>query len=516
MVVRLVPDTPSSDLPDIERFKQWKPEYQQRALELLKEREAKPWTAFYCKNHECNGQPHVWPADTRDCPYRYGHVWLKDSTWFCEHCGVGGHPLDEWLFPHARLDQRPPPWGADWLYWWLSGGRGSGKTRTGSEVTNRVSNQTPRIILIAPTGPDLRETMVEGRSGILATAPPDNRPLWEPSKKKLTWPNGCIGQGFSAEEPDRLRGPESGFIWADEPAHYPFAEAVWDNMLFGFRVKGKPGFKPKIVATSTPKSTKWLKAQFKDALSYITRVSSYANISNLDDVYKKVIIPKYEGTRTGQQELEGELLEDVEGALWHWEMFQWVKDVPVSLTRIVVAVDPAGTKNKRSDETGIVVLGIGTDKRIYVLGDYSGKYSPNGWASKVIQLTIDFSADAIVAEKNYGGDMVETTIQNSADKRRELVRIKMVTSRRGKEIRAEPIVALYEKMKVVHVGERGLLAQLEEEQTTWVPGVGDSPNRVDALVHGATDLAKQAMPVEVANPQEVLRDHRRGHLRVVS
>ena len=457
------------DLSHLEQYKFWKPEYQERALDLLKQRQAAPWRPFYCDNPRCDGKPH-----------------------------------DAWEFNHARADQRPPKWSADWLYWLLSGGRGSGKTRSGAEVTHQVTKYVPRIILIAPTGPDLRETMVEGMSGLLATAPPNNRPEWEPSKKKLTWPNGCIAQGFSAEEPDRLRGPQSGYIWCDEPAFYPDIQAVWDNMLFGFRVKNKGGFKPKVVATTTPLATKWMRELVEDPLTVVHRVSSYANIENLDDVYKRVIIPKYEGTRLGRQELHGELLEDVEGALWKWEMFRWTEEAP-DLDRIVVAVDPAGSTNKKSDLTGIIVLGV-AGQTIYVLADLTGKYSPGQWADKATEAFVDYRADAIVAEKNYGGDMVKHTLENSRVAKTVAPRVILVESRRGKALRAEPIVALYEKKRIYHVGKRGDLSDLEDEQTMWVPGVGASPNRVDAMVHGATDLATIAMPASVADLRS-LRDH---------
>lgn len=475
-----VSERPPGDLPDLERYRYWKPEAQERALELLRERERSPWRPFYCPNPACDGKPHG----------------------------------KEWSFSHARADQRPPKWSDDWLYWALAGGRGSGKTRTGAEVTHRVTKFVRRLILIAPTGPDLRETMVEGVSGIMATAPPNATPIWEPSKKKLTWPNGAIAQGFSAEEPDRLRGPQSGYVWADEPAHYPSVEEVWDNMLFGLRL----GHAPKVVVTTTPKPIKWMKELLADPLTRTVRVSSYANIANLAETYRRTVLDRYEGTRLGRQELHGEVLEDVEGALWSWDMFQWV-DVAPPLKRIVVAVDPAGTANKRSDLTGIIVLGVGFDNCIYVLADWSGKYSPAAWADKAVAAFDEFSADAIVAEKNYGGDMVRHTLENSSQGRKILTNVKLVESRRGKSVRAEPIVALYEKRKFFHVGERGALSDLEGEQTEWVPGEGDSPNRVDALVHGAVDLASRVMPSAVADPNKLLRGRQSPvnsrHLRAI-
>lgn len=467
-LVCLVPSTTPEELRALGSYRQWKPDAQARALELLREREQNPWRPFYCPIPTCDGHPHG----------------------------------DSWTFEHARLDQRPPTWADDWLLWWLSGGRGSGKTRTGSEVTHQASNYTPRITLVGATGPDFRETMIEGVSGILATARPGQRPDWEPSKKKLTWPNGCVALGFSAEEPDRLRGPQGGFVWMDEPAHYDLAAQVWDNTLFGLRVKGKA--KAKVIATSTPKSTKWVRERLDDERTRVTRVSTYANLANLADEFQRSVLDRYEGTRQGKQELYGELLEDVEGALWQWDFIHYIETAP-DLVRIVVGVDPAGTTNKRSDETGIVVVGIDRFKNLYILHDATDKMSPAVWANRAHGAADTFAADCIVAEKNYGGDMVEQTLEKAGYS----ARVKTVTSRRGKDLRAEPIVALYEKHKVFHVGKRGDLAKLEDEMTSWVPGVGDSPNRVDALVHAATELARHAMPSTVASPTQ-LRNYRRG------
>lgn len=468
----------------LDDFRNWKPEAQQRALDLLREREHVNWKPFYCKNPQCDGNPHA--------PGREG---------------------GEWDWQHARSDQRPPRWPDPWLTWLLKGGRGSGKTRTGAEVTHRVAKQVSRMYLIAATGFDLRETMIEGVSGILATSPPGARPKWEPSKKKLTWPNGCIAQGFSAEEPDRLRGPAAGFIWADEPAHWPLVVDCWSNLKFGLRVKGP--IRTKIVATTTPLPTKWMKELIKDPKTVVHSVSTYANLANLSEEFAEEVISEYEGSRIGRQELYGELLEDVEGALWQWSMLQWVTDAPPLVT-IAVGVDPAGTTNKKSDETGIIVVGIDRNKDFYVLEDGTGKLSPGDWARRVNSLYDEWSADRIVVEKNFGNDMVTFTLENSGYSGAHIV---AVQSRRGKELRAEPIVALYEKKRVFHVGKRGALAELEEEMTSWVPGRGNSPNRVDALVHVITNLAKVSQSSAIANPNELLSGYtlNRGgrHLRIV-
>jgi phage terminase large subunit-like protein len=223
-----------------------------------------------------------------------------------------------------------------------------------------------------------------------------------------------------------------------------------------------------------------------------------------------MILDKYEGTRLGRQELHGELLEDVEGALWNWDMFQWIEEAPEQ-QRMIVAIDPAGTANKRSDETGIIVVGVGHDRNIYVFHDLSGKYSPEGWASKANREYEEDACDAIVYENTYGKDMVTFTLENSGYKGARLIG---VDSRRGKAIRAEPVVALYEKRRVFHVGKQGDLSDLEDELTSWVPtGRFPSPNRLDALVHGITEVAKFASPASFADPTTILRDY--GHLGIV-
>lgn len=481
------------------------------------------WHPFYCTNAKCNGQPHVWPVDKRRCPKPYGHEWHRfEDKWVCADprgrddktfCGVEGTLLDEWEFSHARTDQRPPRWKDDWLTLFMRGGRGSGKTRTGSEITNRVTELVPRITLIGATGPDLRKFMIEGESGLLATSPPGKRPEWEPSKKLLTWPNGCIAEGYSAEEPDRLRGQNSSFIWADEPAHWALVEACWDNMLFGLR----KGDYPKILASSTPKPTEWVKSQLADPYTVDRVVSTYANLSNLSPVFRRIIIDRFEGTRTGKQELYGEVLEDVEGSLWKWEMLQYIDAAP-ELARIGIGIDPAGTANKRSDETGIIVVGLGHDHNFYVLADYTGKYSPEGWGSMANKQYIEHHADVLVPEKNFGEDMVTFVLENTLGKHnKELMpHIVPVRSRRGKDIRAEPVVALYEKKRVFHVGESvadhpgGLpmhsLEKLDDELCTWVPNEGPSPNRLDALVHVITELGKAVMPSALASARDLLKD----------
>jgi phage terminase large subunit-like protein len=438
---------------DLHAYERWSPQAQERALESLRRAQNAKWRPFYCKNRECDGKPH-----------------------------------DDWTWNHARKDQRPPT-DPDWMLWLLMSGRGAGKTRSGAEYVHRLTDKFPRIALIAPTGPDLRDTLVEGESGILTIAPPGKRPLWEPSKKRLTFPNGCIASGFSAEEPDRLRGPEHHAAWLDEPAFYPLIEDVWDNLLFGLRL----GQQPRVIATTTPKPKKWLKERLKEDSTRLSRVSTYANLENLSPVFAERIIKKYEGTRLGRQELHAELLEDVEGALWTSEMIgeDRVAQHP-ELERVVVAIDPAGSSKDTADETGIVVAGR-ANGHYYVLADRSGHYSPSGWARAAMSAYEEFSADAIVGETNYGGQMVEETLRSHGFD----FRFKGVHAKKSKRLRAEPIVGLYEQHKVHHVGE---FVDMEGEQTEWVPDEGDSPNRLDAVVYSLTELAMGVQQAAISSP----------------
>lgn len=496
-----------------DQWKHWTPAAQERAAEALRERTAQNWRPFYCPDETCNGNHHIDTASP-SCPSGYPHKWEKIAgkgrdVWFCETegCGAMGTPRDGWLWRHARADQRPPK--GDWLTWFVRGGRGGGKTRTGSEWTNRITKVAPRFALIAPTGPDARDIMIEGESGILATAKPDNRPVWEPSKKKLTWPNGAIGHAYSGEEPDRLRGPQHHAAWIDEPAHIPLIEEVWSNLLFGLRL----GKQPRICATTTPIPSPWVKNLMAEPNTISVVASTYENLANLAPQFAATILKRYEGTRKGRQEIYGEILADVEGALWSWEMIDnnrvTLDECPTEFDRIVTGIDPAGSKGGRSDETGIIVVGA-KGEHYYVLADGSGKYSPNGWADRSVGLLETYSGDCLVAERNYGGDMVRKTLE-SADK---TARIKEVTSRRGKVIRADPIVALYERGLVHHVGER--LGDLEDQLLGWVPGK-DSPDRLDALVHAITDLAKVVAPAMIADPRSIKnRSTLRTHLRSVS
>ena len=391
--------------------------------------------------------------------------------------------LYDWPF-WARPNQLPPQ--GDWRVWLLLAGRGFGKSRTGAEwVREQVeSGRSRRIALVAPTAADVRDVMIEGESGLLAICPPWNMPVYESSKRRLTWPNGAIATTYSAEEPDRLRGPQHDAAWCDEVAAWRYPE-TWDMLMFGLRL----GVDPRCVVTTTPKPIPIVRNLLKSPTTAITRGSTYENRANLAEAFFEQIVAQYEGTRLGRQELYAEVLDDVEGALWTRALIDQhrVKVAP-ELKRIVVAIDPAITASDDSDETGIVVAGLGVDNHGYALDDLSLRASPDGWARRAVAAYHARKADRIVAEVNQGGDMVEYTIR-TVDPRAS---IKKVHAARGKQTRAEPIVALYEQGRIHHVG---VLPQLEEQMCNWVPGM-DSPDRMDAAVWAFTELmlGQRSMP----------------------
>lgn len=396
------------------------------------------------------------------------------------------HFVTDWEM-WQRADQKDPALdGYRFTTWLMLSGRGWGKTRVGAETTRgRVKRRTVgRIALIGATASDVRDTMVEGVAGILAMSPRAERPKYEPSKRRLTWPNGAVGACFSADEPDRLRGPQHDFVWADEPAAWKYPTETWDMMMFGLRV----GTNPQVIATTTPRPIKLVKSLVSDSQTFLTVRPTYDNIENLADAFKRTVIGKYAGTRLGRQELDAEILTDTPGALWTLKIIDDTRlaiapdgRMPVpDLARVIVGVDPATTSNDNSNETGIVVWGVGVDGRGYVLGDYSCKLSPNGWATRAVEVYREHRADVMVGEVNNGGDLVEAVVK-SVDPN---VNFKSVTASRGKIRRAEPIAALYEQAKVSHCGT---FPELEDQMTTYVPETYDgSPDRMDALVWAAT------------------------------
>ena len=399
----------------------------------------------------------------------------------------------------GRPDQHAPE--GSWRTWLILAGRGWGKTRTGAEwVREQVMlHGARRVALVARTAADVRDVIVEGESGILAISPPSERPTWEPSRRRLTWPNGAIATTYSADVPDQLRGPQHDLAWSDELAAWQYPDA-WTQLLLGLRL----GRDPRVVVTTTPRPTPIIRNLLSAHTTHVTRGRTLDNAANLAPQFLDAVVRQYEGTRLGRQELDGEVLDDNPGAMWKRESIDAsrVRTEP-QLRRVVVGVDPAVTSNASSDETGIVVAGIGHDGRFYVLADYSGRYSPDQWASRAVEAYRTHKADRIVAERNQGGDLVERTLR-TVDRN---AAITTVHAMRGKALRAEPIAALYEQARVSHVGA---LSMLEDQMTAWDPASdAKSPDRVDALVYAMTELttsgartvnatAPAAIPVRIA------------------
>ena len=381
----------------------------------------------------------------------------------------------------ARPAQLLP--GGDWDGWLILAGRGWGKTRCGAETVRAEieAKRAFRIALVAETAADGRNVIVEGESGILATAPPWNRPLYEPSKRKLTWPCGAIATLYDACEPDQLRGPQHDFILFDELAKYRYAEAVFDNAMFGLRL----GTHPRWIATTTPRPIALIKKLLAARSVTVTRGRSDENLSNLSPSYRRNVIERYRGTRLGRQELDGEVLDDVPGALWSRRSLDEgrVQKAP-SCARIVIGVDPAVSGGEDANETGIIVCGIAVDGNAYAIADWSLKGSPDAWARKAIAAYRLYNADLIVAEANQGGEMVRQVLNAVLPD----APVKLVRATRGKYVRAEPVSALYEQGRVRHAG---VLPDLEDQMTAFTPvraSDGRSPDRVDALVWALTEL----------------------------
>jgi phage terminase large subunit-like protein len=347
--------------------------------------------------------------------------------------------------------------------------------------------------------------MVEGESGILACSPRDFRPKYEPSKRRLTWPNGAQATLFSAEDYDSLRGPQFDGAWCDELCKWRYAREAWDNLQFGLRL----GDHPKQIVTTTPRPISLLKEIILRSDTEITKGNTRENLANLAPPFVKAVIEKYEGTRIGRQELNAELLDDTPGALWSRGMIDQDRLVPSDpskpiiiphLSRIVVAVDPAKELGEAAAETGITVTGIDANGHGYVLEDCSVAGSPEEWGRAAITAYDEWDADLIVYEANQGGEMVAAVLRGAAksmkdDKLRttDFVPMKAVHATRGKYVRAEPVSQLYEQHKVHHVG---MFPILEDQMCEYTPdgNMGYSPDRLDSLVWGFTELLIGGVP----------------------
>ena len=395
----------------------------------------------------------------------------------------------EYFWPFwARPKQLPPP-GA-WSTWLLLAGRGFGKTRSIAEWARSKAESMPgsRGAIVSSTAADARDIVVEGESGILAVCPPWNKPRYESSKRRVTWPNGSQATLYTADEPDRLRGPQQHWAICDELAAWRYIDDAWSNLLFGLRL----GDNPQCAIATTPRPVQIIRDLLKDSATVVTRGNTYENRGNLAPSFFQKIISRYEGTRLGRQELNAEILEDTPGALWTLAILDKnrINFVP-PLVRIVVALDPAATSAKRSNETGIIVAGIDAKEHGYVLEDLSEQAPPAQWGETAVKAYDKWGADRIVAEINQGGEMVEHVVTSVAkdlfqrkERKSKAIAYRAVHASRGKYTRAEPISALDAQGKIHHVGS---FAQLESQLTTWVPGE-DSPDRLDARVWALTDL----------------------------
>ncbi|MGL4810978.1 MAG: DNA-packaging protein [Beijerinckiaceae bacterium] len=399
------------------------------------------------------------------------------------------HWLSDWNF-FAHDYQRPPA--GDWTVWLMIGGRGAGKTRAGAEwVRGLALGHAPaahkplgRIALVGETAADVREVMVEGVSGLLAVHPRSERPQWESSRRRLVWPNGAVAQCFSAEDPEQLRGPQFEAAWCDELAKWRYAEAAWDNLQFALRL----GDRPRELVTTTPRGVALLKKMLADEKTVVTRAATRANAYNLSAAFLRAVVKKYEGTRLGRQELDGELIAEREGALFSRDAIEnnRVAQAP-ALARIVVAIDPPASATRRADACGIVAAGCDEDGTVYVLADETvTRARPAVWAQKALGLFHRLQADAVIVETNQGGDMA-TSVLHNAD---ASVPVLPVRATRGKYLRAEPVAHLVEQGRVKFVGA---FAALEDEMCDFAAdglSSGRSPDRLDALVWAVTSLVK--------------------------
>lgn len=439
------------------------------------------------------------------------------GAWLCGVPDCDGMPHPGRRNPHSRAEQRPPA-DPDWDYWNLFAGRGFGKTRTGAEWVIRQARTFERGALVGPTAADVRDIMVEGESGILACARPTFRPEYQPSKRRLLYPNGAVQACYSADEPDRLRGPQHHYGWCDELAAWRYLQHAWDMLSMGMRL----GEHPRICVTTTPRPLPLIKALAKDPRGRLVSGSTYANLHNLAPTFARTVLDRYAGTVLGRQELDAEILEDLPGALVRRKDIEAAR-VPRApdMDMIVVGVDPAGTGT--GDEAGIVVVGRGrADGHAYVLADVSGQMSARQTGLTAWRALYDHGATLIVFEDNFGKQWLRDGLVDAyADhheldaQQRKLIKdestadsaavpsphpmLRKVTAQHGKLLRAQPVAMRYEQHKVHHVG---VLPELEDQMTTWNPHEDskagrDSPDRVDALVHAATLLLKRERAVGV-------------------
>ncbi|MEL0438656.1 DNA-packaging protein [Phycobacter sp. K97] len=397
--------------------------------------------------------------------------------------------FEVWAHPH----QLPP--GGDWRTWVILGGRGAGKTRAGAEwLRAHVEGATPlaagraeRVALVGETYDQVRDVMILGDSGLLACAPPDRRPMWKASERKLIWANGAMAQAFSASDPEALRGPQFDAAWADELAKWKKGQDCWDMLQFALRL----GQLPQACVTTTPRNVALLRRVLALPSTVQTHAATEANRANLAPSFIADVRARYAGSRLGRQELDGELLEDVQGALWTAAQLEKLrKEAHPPLSRVVVAVDPAVSAGKSSDACGIVVAGAITDGppqdwRAFVLADCTVQGAqPLAWARAAIAARDEYGGDRLVAEVNQGGALVENVLRQVDP----MVPFRALHAARGKGARAEPVAALYEQGRVSHLHGLGELEdQMCQMTARGFQGQG-SPDRLDALVWALHEL----------------------------
>ncbi|WP_435876853.1 DNA-packaging protein [Sphingomonas quercus] len=372
----------------------------------------------------------------------------------------------------------------EWRTWLVMAGRGFGKTRMGAEWVRALAERRGRlrIALVGATLAEARAVMVEGESGLLAIAPAGQRPDWEPSLRRLRWPGGATAYLYSAAEPDTLRGPQHHFAWGDEIAKWPQGQAAWDNLTMGLRL----GSQPRAMATTTPRPVPLLRALMARGDTVITRGRTADNRAHLAADFVRSMTQTHGGTRLGRQELDGELIEDVEGALWSRGLIERCRvRAMAERRRLVIGVDPPAGIG--ADACGIVVAALGADGRAYVIEDASvAGLGPEGWARAVASAARRHEADRVIAEANNGGAMVESVLRAAE----AALPVTLVHASQGKAARAEPVAALYETGRVAHVGA---FPALEDEMCGLAiggdyRGPGRSPDRADALVWALTAL----------------------------
>ena len=413
---------------------------------------------------------------------------------FLDELGEGALCALPFLFEFWALEHQLPPEG-DWRNWVIMGGRGAGKTRAGAEwVRSMVEGPEPydagrarRIALVGETYDQVREVMVFGESGILACSPPDRRPTWQATRKRLEWPNGAVASVHTAHDPEGLRGPQFDAAWVDELAKWKKAQDTWDMLQFALRL----GDSPRVCVTTTPRNIGVLKDLLKLPSTVTTHAPTEANAANLASSFLAEVRERYHGTRLGRQELDGVLLNDAEGALWTSEMLEAShKRGFFRFDRVVVGVDPAISSGKSADECGIIVVGAHMqgppqEWTAHVICDASVQGArPSEWARAAVTAVDTWEADRLVAEVNQGGQMVAEVVRQVDP----MVPFKAVHASRGKVARAEPIAALYEQGRVTHTPN---LTALEDQMTLMTRRgyVGDgSPDRVDALVWALHEL----------------------------